>query len=269
MGLGLKSIVTDKTNDLIFWFKNIFFRPNLFNLNTPERIGATYFQPSDMCETDCGMLYSLVRGLRPDNALEIGARWGGSARIITNAMEDNNHGFLVSIDPEVKTFRVKPKELHGRHCLIEGFSPDITPEAAKKCDGKLDFVFIDALHIYDAVVADFEGVIPFLSDGSHVLFHDAYHQGVAGAISDVISKDSRFIDCGFITRNPVLGEPVAYQGMRLVRFNTLSDEVLIEQAYKRSSQQVPEFATKYWNYDDYAIRAGIVKLHEPPKRPTD
>ncbi len=266
MGLGIKNKFMHTVAHFINWLKNSVFRPNLYNLNTSERIGAVYRHPLDMCETDRIMLYSLIRGIRPENVLEIGARWGGSARIITNAMEDNGIGKLVSIDPEPKKFRVKPKELHGRHELVEGYSPQITPEAVAKLDGDIEFVFIDALHIYDAVLADFEGVIPYLNDGAHVLFHDAFHQGISAAISKVLSQHSKFVDCGFITRNPILGYPVSYQGLRLVRYGTQDDDTIIKQAYVSRDQETPEFAPKYWNYDEYAIKMGIVKPLEPPRQ---
>lgn len=264
MKLGIRNKYSRTVRTLSHWYKNKFLRPNLYNFNTSERIGAVYHHPTDMCETDRIMLYSLIRGFRPVNALEIGARWGGSARIITNAMEDNGIGRLVSVDPEVSAFQIKSKELHNRHELVEGYSPQITPEAVQKLSGNLDFVFIDALHIYDAVLADFKGVIPYLNDGAHVLFHDAYHQGINAAISEVLLKDSRFVDCGFITRNPDLGHPVAYQGLRLVRFGTQDSEEQIKQAYISKDHEIPEFSSKYWNYDEFAIKMGIVKAFEPP-----
>jgi predicted O-methyltransferase YrrM len=257
MGFGIKRRLRLLT-EMSLLFKNRFMRPRLYDLKTSERIGVIYHYPSDMCESDRIMLYALVRGLRPKCALEIGARWGGSAKIISNAMEDNQFGQVVSLEPETDAFRVKENDLHDRHTLVRGYSPQDTPVAVDKLDDLVDFAFIDALHIHDAALLDFNGIIPFLAEDAHVLLHDAYHQGINGAIEEVISKDDRFVDCGFISRHPNLKYPVAYQGMRLLRFKPKSSEQQIRQAYTDRQMEPPEISKKYWNYDEFAIRVGIV-----------
>jgi predicted O-methyltransferase YrrM len=251
LGLGLRTKTLRLCNEVRYFAANTFGKPHLYNLNTPERVGCVYNEPTDMCSTDRLMLYALVRGLRPKFALEIGVRWGGSARIITNAMEENGMGQLVGIDPLTKAFRAKPAELHGRYTLIEGHSPDATPKAAKILGGPVEFVFIDALHIYDAVLKDFSGVLPHLADSAHILFHDTYHQGIDQAVRDVITINPNFVDCGFITRNPSIGYPVSFQGLRLIRKGTVNSEKLITEAYERNNQRAPPFSPDIWNFDEY------------------
>jgi predicted O-methyltransferase YrrM len=248
LGLGLRAKASRLRDELRFFVSNNLRRPNLFDLTSPERVGVVYNEPSDMCLTDRLMLYALVRGLRPVRALEIGARWGGSARIITNAMEENGIGKLAGIDPLTSQFRASPKDLHGRYTLIEGYSPKAIPVAVEHLGGRLSFVFVDGLHIYDAARADFEGCIPFLADGAHVLFHDTYHQGIDRAVRDVIESGG-FVDCGFLTRNPVVKTPVSGQGLRLVRFGTVNSEALIGEAYSRNGLPIPPFADDFKNHD--------------------
>jgi hypothetical protein len=65
-------------------WRKVFGKPRLYNLNTSERVGCVYNEPTDKCSTDRLMLYALAHGLRPKLALQIGVRWGGSARIITH-----------------------------------------------------------------------------------------------------------------------------------------------------------------------------------------
>jgi hypothetical protein len=121
--------------------------------------------------------------------------------------------------------------------------------------GPLDFVFIDALHTYDAVLADFRGVLPFLADNAHVLFHDTYHQGIDQAISAVVNDNSDLFDCGFITRNPAINDdPVSGQGLRLVRKGAVNGEALIAEAYQRANRAVPPFDRKLWNFDRWGAR---------------
>jgi predicted O-methyltransferase YrrM len=248
LGFGLRAKAERLRDELRIFTANNLKRPNLFSLTSPERVGVVYNEPSDMCPTDRLMLYALVRGLRPERALEIGARWGGSARIITNAMEENGAGKLAGIDPLTSQFRASPKDLHGRYTLIEGFSPKAIPAAVERLGDKLDFVFVDGLHIYDAARADFEGCIPHLAEGAHILFHDTYHQGIDRAVQDVIARGG-FVDCGFITRNPVVKSPVSGQGLRLVRFGAVNSEALIGEAYTRKGLPVPPFADDFKNHD--------------------
>jgi predicted O-methyltransferase YrrM len=257
VGLGLRKKISNLSSEIKYFFKNYFFRPNLYSLKSAERMGVIFNEPSDMCITDRIMLYSLVRGLRPEKALEIGARWGGSARIIVNAMQENAIGQLVGLDPETSAFRAKPKHLHGRYTLVNGYSPQDTPRAIQHLGSQIDFVFIDAVHIYDCVLADFKGVIPYLNPGAHVLFHDAFHQGVNAAIDCILAENPKFVDCGFMSRNPELGTPVAYQGLRLVRYGTVKSEEMISHAYTSRSLEPPRFSKKFWNYDLFAMRVGL------------
>ncbi len=237
--------------------KNLFLKPNLYDLSRPERIGAAFMHPSDMCVTDRIMLYALVRGLRPERVLEVGVRWGGGARIIASALEDNRHGIAVGIDPEPEAFGIPERHLHGRYRRVVGFSPQITKEAVALLGGAPNLVFVDALHTGDAVYADFLGVLPFIQDDAHILFHDAFHQGVSTAIQVVIDANETLIDLGFITRNPGLGSPVSYQGLRLVRKGRVDFRALISNAYHIAGRTPPPIHSAFRNYDVYANRIGL------------
>jgi len=251
LGLGLRAKFAQLRREITYAAKNSLLRPRLFNLQTPERIGSIYREPSDMCLTDRIMLYALVRGLRPQRALEIGARWGGSATIITNSMQENGTGKLVGIDPAPEAFRAPQSALHGRYVLVTGYSPDAIPEAMKHLDDKLDFAFIDGLHTYDAVSKDLGGIIPFLEDGAHVLLHDTYHQGIDAAVREACSTNTDLFDCGFLTREPTMWSPVSYQGLRLVRKGIVNSQRQIAEAYTRSKMPVPAWTSDHWNRDIY------------------
>ena len=237
--------------------RNLFLKPKLYDLSGPERIGAAYMHPSDMCVTDRIMLYALVRGLRPERVLEVGVRWGGGARIITSALEDNKYGIAVGIDPEPEAFVIPRRHLHGRYRRVAGFSPQVTKEAVALLGGAPNLVVIDAMHTGDAVFADFLGVLPFIGDGAHILFHDAFHQGVSTAIQEVIDANETLIDLGFITRNPGLGFPVSYQGLRLVRKGLVDFRALINDAYHAAGKTPPLIHSAFRNYDVYANRVGL------------
>ena len=269
MGWGLRAKVQQAVSEAGHLWANIVRRPMLYRSATPERLGAIYTHPSDMCITDRIMLYALVRGLRPRRVLEIGVRWGGGARIIAAALEDaDEQGRAVGIDPEIRAFRPRPRQLFGRYELLRGYSPEAIPEGVAKLGGPPDLVIIDAMHTHDHVLADFKGVVPHLTDGGHVLLHDAFHQGVDRAVTDMLATSSNMVDCGFLTRAPEITDaPVAYQGLRLVRVGTPDSREIIAEAFRQSGRPVPEFSPALSNWDHHWNRVGTEASKSGASRP--
>jgi len=254
LGLGLRNKFHRMQNEMGIRWSNTFARPNIFDASTPERLGAIYTNPTDMCDPDRIMLYALVRGLRPARVLEIGARWGGGARIISAALEDSGFGNAVGIDPEPQAFRPKSSDLFNRYELITGYSPDAIPGAISKLGGKIDLAFIDAMHTHDHVFADFNGVVPHMADGGHVLLHDTFHVGINKAVEEVLHANPNFTDCGFLTRYPTILDdtPVAYEGLRLIRTSTPANHDTMRGAYKLAGKDAslsPDMINwdHYWN----------------------
>lgn len=205
-----------------------------------------------MCEPDRVMLYALIRGFRPERVVEIGARWGGGARIIASALEDSGFGHAVGIDPAPEAFRPNQKDLYNRYKLLTGYSPGAIPEAVSLLDGPIDFVLIDAMHTHDHVLADFRGVIPHLNPGAHVLLHDAFHVGINAATTKILEENPSFFDCGFVTRYPEIGNaPVAYQGLRLIRSGPVDAVGLIKDGFARDNKPEPSLSPDLYNWDHY------------------
>ena len=64
-----------------------------------------------------------------------------------------------------------------------------TTEAAKHIsDGQLDFVFIDADHRYQSVLADIKTWSPKVRVGGHITGHDCNHTDVKRALIEVFGK---------------------------------------------------------------------------------
>lgn len=247
MGLGLRHKLHAAKNELAIRLANLFVKPD-------KNFNSIYFQPSDMCEPDRLMLYAIVRGLRPERVLEIGARWGGGARIISAALESSGFGRAVGIDPEPKAFRPSSRDLHDRYQLLVGYSPQAIPAAVEKLQGPIDLAFIDAMHTHDHVLADFRGVIPFMSEASHVLLHDTFHVGINQAVEEVLADNPSFTDCGFITRYPKITDdaPVAYEGLRLIRTGSIPNHETMRRSFDLVGGEAslsPEMINwdAYWN----------------------
>jgi predicted O-methyltransferase YrrM len=199
--------------------RNRLKRPNLFRMDTAERVGIVYSAPSEMSISERLFLYSLVRGTRPIRVIEIGSRRGGSACIMAAAMEDSGQGLglIVGVDPE-PIITVPQRLFYKRFRLISKPSPDALPEARELAGGPFDLALIDGLHIYDQAKLDLEGILPHMSDNSYLLLHDAFHYGVTQAVSEALERHPLLHDCGYVCARPaVRGLGVmAYGGFRLL-----------------------------------------------------
>ena len=71
----------------------------------------------------------------------------------------------------------------------------------------VEFVFIDALHIYDAVLRDFSGILPYLAESAYILLHDTYHQGIDQAVREVVDANP--------IRRELAGPETGRDGVRL------------------------------------------------------
>lgn len=207
---------------------------------TGDNLAAILATKAELLSEEKLLLYSLVRGLKPQSVLEIGVFEGGSSSIILQAMGANGSGRLYSIDPEPQV----PTNIHnavwtgpgvmelGRWHLIRGRSPEAIAQlvTSYKDVAPFDFVFIDGDHGKQAVIADIEGAIPYLTDEAYLLFHDAFAPGVEDGIEHLLTRQMVFSedagiffnlsDCGMLCNTFVYLEHMRanYYGMRLLRF---------------------------------------------------
>jgi predicted O-methyltransferase YrrM len=185
-----------------------------------------YEAPAQMVLSERMLLFALIYGLRPTMVLEIGTAEGGSAMIISAALDVAGSGKLVCVDP---TPRIAPEHwarIAHRATLVSGTSSEI--EAIKRASGvedvRFDFVLVDGDHSYQGVLTDIAIVTQFLREGSYVLFHDAHFIDVKKAI-DVSLRHYPLVDCGLLslevkeTDVTYLGQPVQWGGLRLLRFS--------------------------------------------------
>lgn len=254
-GLGIKRRIRGGITALSEASYSHIFKPRLFPKGK-ERLDVVFSEPHDMPIGDRIMLYALIRGLKPERYLEIGVRWGGSARIVATAMQANGFGKVVGLDPDLSNFRPGKRELFGRVELVEGYSPDDTGRAVEALGGKPDLVFIDAVHTCSAVREDVKGVLPYIEDGAHILFHDAFHQGINRAVDEFLAENDGFTDLGIVSKNASIGTPVSYTGLRLVRKGGIDFEKELFAAHDREGEPHPEISSSVWDHDPYANRAG-------------
>lgn len=133
-------------------------------------------------------LYSLVYSLGPQWSLEIGTFKGGSAEIISGALDDLGlGGKLITIDPYPEQISIDWSCISHNVSSRRGFFPQDIQKALPPMDEKFDFVFVDGNHSYDGVSADLHALGGIMQPGACVLLHDAYHSGVDQAIRDALA----------------------------------------------------------------------------------
>jgi predicted O-methyltransferase YrrM len=209
--------------------------------STPHPVDVVFGVPSEMDIDERLFLYALVRGQRPRRMLEIGTARGGSALIITTAMEENGVGCLVSVDP-LPQIALDPAAFQGRLYSLSRPSPEGIDEAAEVAGGSFDLILIDGIHIYDQVRKDLAAALPHASDGAYLLFHDAFHIGVDRAIREALEADAGLQDCGYVCNRPrPVGELATHAGFRLLRIGSriFDPTPLVQDAYRQLRQKPP------------------------------
>ena len=216
-------------------FKNREFRSNFNDLNLFDvtsflgEIDLSFLEvikdaPVWMSRAERLLLFSLIFCLRPTAYLEIGTLKGGSALIVSSAMDaSGNGGRMVCIDPDPQIEPTDWEKIQHRASLVKGFSPGIIPKAIEFINYHIDFALIDGDHRADSVLHDACALLPFASKGAYFLFHDCFNPEVQEGILYFLRKNSKkVLDCGILTREYTKEEhprknPTRWGGMRLVR----------------------------------------------------
>lgn len=190
----------------------------------PGRVQHLLDAPAELLLPERLLMYSLVRGLRPQRCLEIGTHFGGSTAITCAALDDVGRGQLVCIDPHPLVPAEVWAGLAHRATMIRGTSPGVLPEAVAAAGGLFDFLFIDGDHTHAGVVRDIEGVLTVAAPGAHLLFHDSHYWEVRDAIDECVGRyPGRLVDAG--TLSALATDPIAgpdgiaarWGGFRLLR----------------------------------------------------
>lgn len=148
---------------------------------------------------ECNHLYDLAQAVEPGAAcVEIGSYLGKSAVAMRSGAREGVR--VVCIDP-FETYYGKSG--NGAH-FYDGPSHyarflqviaeyDIqhrrepSPQAAREWSGDIGLLFIDGIHEYDNVKADFEAWSPYVPVGGVVAFHDANEPQVERYIAETLA----------------------------------------------------------------------------------
>ena len=176
--------------------------------------------PAALAQRERIFLYALVYSLSPTYSLEIGTWKGGSAYIISGALDDiQTGGKLLCLEPNPGRIEVDLKEIEHNVTIHKGFFPgDMSAHFdGHPTRGLFDFCFLDADHGYEAVWSYCAGLTRFMTKNAYILCHDAYNQQTSQALKEACHEFG-YIDCGMISRCCNDEDPrQLYGGFRLLK----------------------------------------------------
>jgi len=141
---------------------------------------------SETSSEECLAIYQYLRDNPPEVAIEIGMAYGVSSLAILTALEENNHGRLISVDPYPPGFddvrqsallAIDNAGLAHRHAHVHAESELALPQLIN--DGvRPDFVYIDGHHGFDHAFVDFFFADKMLPVGGTIAFDDSQWRSV-------------------------------------------------------------------------------------------
>ncbi len=152
-------------------------------------------------------LYPMCRKLMPQIAVETGVHWGNSTAFVLQALEDNGHGHLWSIDlPNVaadpqnvtilsegmETGFLVPETLKSRWTLILGDARVELPRLLTNFDS-LDLFHHDSLHTYEHMRFEYEEVWPKLRIGGFIVSDDVTRNHAFEDFCDDVGASAKIV----------------------------------------------------------------------------
>ncbi len=136
-------------------------------------------------------LLALLQNLRPECAIEIGSRWGGSMQILSRFAK---RVISCDIDPTCKD-RLGSKYPNAE--FVTGDSKETVPVLMKRlqADGvKVGFLLVDGDHSARGVEADIHGLLEYVpSCTMYVIMHDSFNPDVREGIRRARWEDNQYV----------------------------------------------------------------------------
>lgn len=153
----------------------------------------------------------ITKGLNPQNIFEIGTYRGRTALNFALNSPDNCRVYTMDLPPENKADHAMPtnsadarlidwsqpgaeflgKDVAGKITQIYGNSLEYD---FSEYSGKMDIIFIDGAHHYEAVISDTNNALQMIRPGGVILWHDFANYGdyndVTRAIRDTVGAEN-------------------------------------------------------------------------------
>jgi glycosyltransferase involved in cell wall biosynthesis/predicted O-methyltransferase YrrM len=204
----------------------------------PTSFNRVFQSPAFMSPQERVLMYGLTFALAPERYLEVGTCWGGSAVIVTAALDDMNKGRAFGVDPFPRVAKEVMDGIKHRFTLIKGPSPAALVQAKEQAGGLFEMILVDGDHSYQSTIDDLEGVLTVAAPEAAILIHDAYNDIVDRAIRDFIAAHAdRLVDCGMLATscNVMMNQGVREQwgGLHMLRLKAPSAAAAVIDANTR------------------------------------
>lgn len=175
-------------------------------IDTAEAVNRGSIQNPD----ELGELLALLSEDPPEKAVEVGVAFGGTLWALSQVC-----GKLIGVDRDLSQVDQRNLGLANTH-LIEGDSADtgVVAEARAILDGPANFIFIDAAHEPEPMLADFAAWRPVLATGGIMAFHDIEGQAAEGWRELLSRFDANTVQGVTQIVHPTDGDPL---GIGLIR----------------------------------------------------
>lgn len=147
-----------------------------------------------------GLLYALVRHLRPKHVVEIGSYRLSTSRVICRALHANGYGTLHTVDPNgsnviVALLRRWPQPLRRRLCYYPVSSMEFFA-FAQKLELQSELVFVDGNHDYEYALFDILSAERLVTPGGFVAIDNISQGGPLYAARNFIQGRPGWRECG-------------------------------------------------------------------------
>lgn len=144
-----------------FWFPSAFPVPEYYRKD-PFTGGPTQID-------DLGMVFAMVKELRPATLVEIGFLKGDGTKILLSACDPKSRVF--SFDPRADAGALVADNRTGGRLVFSKKQGENVTKA--DLEGRsIDFLFLDASHQYQSNIDIWKNVVPLLSEDAVVAIHD-------------------------------------------------------------------------------------------------
>lgn len=122
--------------------------------------------------------------------VEVGIGEGRSAAFLLGLLNHSDRDWVLLVDHEEERVRRVCDRLAGMGIVNVSWAGSVNA-AKHQADGSLDFVFIDADHTYESVLADIDAWLPKVRSGGILAGHDYVNAPWSGVIRAVTERFDR------------------------------------------------------------------------------
>ncbi len=220
----------------------------------------------------CLIYYALLSHLNPEGnnlIVETGTNQGWTTIILAQALRDSNgRGKIYTVELDQKNYKIALANFQqaGVADLIKAINGDSKIEL-KKIVNKHDSVkvaFLDASHLFDDVIAEFEIILPALDPQSLVVFDNTYSiaeehedQRVNGALKEILKRHGgnlvNFEFVSWYTPGVAIWQKSPFDSLKTIEANNKS---------KHTNNITPQFDSKKSQKDMMSHSQEELKLWE-------